>query len=211
MWAHSKIEDDQTACVVCGCNNQNVLERHHIIPSRYGGTDTDKNLVTLCANCHTAIERIYNEDFWACVESLNLSEKGPEPQKHQENLWWAGDEEENTEYNDVDLEALSSQIISSGEVSKVETKRGDIDIDLLEFEFDVHRQDAKMLKKLIQREIKQSVDSNRITTEARNRLVAERAAEGVSQKALAEVFDISQPRVSQIVNESGNGEAVIDR
>jgi|GEM_PF-740577 len=40
-----------------------------------------------------------------------------------------------------------------------------------------------------------------LTPRARNRIIAERAAEGVSQKVLAEAFDISQPRVSQLIAE----------
>jgi len=40
-----------------------------------------------------------------------------------------------------------------------------------------------------------------LTTRARNRLIKERAAEGVKQKHLAETFNISRQRVSQIINE----------
>jgi len=40
------------------------MEEHHILPRRYGGTDDEGNLVTLCASCHRAVESIYDEEFW---------------------------------------------------------------------------------------------------------------------------------------------------
>jgi len=40
-----------------------------------------------------------------------------------------------------------------------------------------------------------------LTPRARNRVIAQRAAEGVKQKHLAETFNISRQRVSQIINE----------
>ena len=40
-----------------------------------------------------------------------------------------------------------------------------------------------------------------LTPRARNRLIVERAAEGVKQKHLAKTFNISRQRVSQIINE----------
>jgi len=43
--------------------------------------------------------------------------------------------------------------------------------------------------------------SDSLTTRARNRLIVERAAEGVKQKHLAKTFNISRQRVSQIINE----------
>jgi len=51
-------------CFICGEDNSNVLQKHHIVPRRYGGGDSAENLVTLCANCHVAVERIYDDDFY---------------------------------------------------------------------------------------------------------------------------------------------------
>ena len=43
------------------------MEEHHILPRRFGGRDTDENLVTLCASCHRAVESIYDKQFWSAV------------------------------------------------------------------------------------------------------------------------------------------------
>lgn len=51
-------------CRICGTDNQTVLETHHIVPRRYGGNDKNENLVVLCSNCHTAIEKIYDDRFY---------------------------------------------------------------------------------------------------------------------------------------------------
>ena len=41
-----------TFCVLCGQNDPNTLEHHHYIPKASGGTDDEKNLITLCGECH---------------------------------------------------------------------------------------------------------------------------------------------------------------
>ena len=51
-------------CFICGEDNPHVLEEHHIIPRRHGGSDDPENLVTLCANCHRAIETLYDDDVF---------------------------------------------------------------------------------------------------------------------------------------------------
>jgi hypothetical protein len=51
-------------CFICGEDNPHVLEEHHIIPRRHGGADDPENLVTLCANCHTAVEKLYDDDVF---------------------------------------------------------------------------------------------------------------------------------------------------
>lgn len=51
-------------CFICGEDNPNVLQDHHILPRRHGGGDSDENLVTLCANCHAAVEQIYDDEFY---------------------------------------------------------------------------------------------------------------------------------------------------
>jgi len=43
------------------------MERHHVLPRRFGGSDGDENLVTLCASCHEAVESIYDKRFWVAV------------------------------------------------------------------------------------------------------------------------------------------------
>lgn len=54
-------------CFICGEENPVVLEEHHIIPQRLGGSDRPDNLATLCANCHTALEKIYDKRFWDTI------------------------------------------------------------------------------------------------------------------------------------------------
>ena len=65
-------------CFICGYDNQHVLQQHHIVPRRHGGDDGEDNLVTLCANCHEAIEKIYSEDRWEqAFLNYRQSEEGP--------------------------------------------------------------------------------------------------------------------------------------
>jgi 5-methylcytosine-specific restriction endonuclease McrA len=40
-------------CMFPGCNSRIGLETHHIKPRSTGGKDTEQNLITLCASCHT--------------------------------------------------------------------------------------------------------------------------------------------------------------
>lgn len=64
-------------CFICGVANSHVLQEHHIVPKRHGGTDRDENLVTLCASCHQAIEKIYDERFYTRL-SINQGTGVPE-------------------------------------------------------------------------------------------------------------------------------------
>ena len=52
------------SCYICGHGNTDVIQRHHIIPRRYDGTDETRNIVNLCPTCHDAIERIYDDSFF---------------------------------------------------------------------------------------------------------------------------------------------------
>lgn len=56
-------------CEICGKSKPNSLETHHVVPRRYGGSDQPENLVRLCASCHSAIEKIYDDAFY---ERLNI-------------------------------------------------------------------------------------------------------------------------------------------
>lgn len=58
-------------CFICGEHRPNSVETHHIVPRRYGGTDSPENLVDLCSNCHAAIEKLYTDDFY---ERLGVEE-----------------------------------------------------------------------------------------------------------------------------------------
>lgn len=55
---------DRENCYICGRGNPDVLERHHIVPRRHGGSDESVNLVDLCPTCHRALETLYDERFY---------------------------------------------------------------------------------------------------------------------------------------------------
>jgi len=63
-------------CQICGAQRPRSMETHHIIPRRYGGSDDDPNLVTLCSSCHTAVESIYSDDRWQQVGLTKESTDG---------------------------------------------------------------------------------------------------------------------------------------
>ncbi|WP_256394092.1 HNH endonuclease [Natronoarchaeum rubrum] len=50
-------------CYFCG--EQEALDQHHIVPKRHGGSDRDKNLVTVCPTCHRKLEMLYDDQFYA--------------------------------------------------------------------------------------------------------------------------------------------------
>lgn len=226
MWAHSRPISDGDLCVICGCENPNVLEKHHKIPSRYGGTDRDENLVTLCANCHAAVERIYNDDFWSRVEALDFSDRDPDPEQHRENLQWyngseqvaesvsnSGDDEQtevkNNNDNDdcsKDLEEMACQIVSEGDIDKVTTENNKIAPALLEYEFDVSGGETQLLKRLIEREQSKTSEKAEIPIEARDRIISQLSDRGVTQQTIASVFSLTQPTVSKICNGQARGE-----
>jgi predicted XRE-type DNA-binding protein len=54
-------------CQICGDVRPRSLEEHHILPRRFGGSDHEANLITLCASCHRALESIYDKRFWSSV------------------------------------------------------------------------------------------------------------------------------------------------
>lgn len=48
-------------CFICGDTNEAVLVTHRVVPLKYGGDDSEENRVTLCANCHRAVNQIYDD------------------------------------------------------------------------------------------------------------------------------------------------------
>lgn len=42
-------------CYFCECDTYELLDVHRIIPGENGGQYTEKNSVTLCANCHRKV------------------------------------------------------------------------------------------------------------------------------------------------------------
>jgi len=46
------------------CPETECLEKHHIVPKRYGGNDTQENQVSVCPTCHSKLERLYDDEFY---------------------------------------------------------------------------------------------------------------------------------------------------
>lgn len=68
--------NNEKQCFICGERRENSLEQHHIVPKRFDGTDEDENIVTLCASCHAAIEKLYDRRFY---EELGVEKRrGPD-------------------------------------------------------------------------------------------------------------------------------------
>lgn len=51
-------------CYFCHEQDTHILEVHHIVPRRHGGSDNPANLVTVCPNCHERLERLYDARFY---------------------------------------------------------------------------------------------------------------------------------------------------
>jgi hypothetical protein len=93
-------------CFICGDARENSLETHHLVPKRYGGTDTQENLVDLCASCHAAIEKLYDDGFY---ERLGVSK----------------------ERKSTDLGQCMSKNCTSTKTVKIENKSGEFSISLV--------------------------------------------------------------------------------
>lgn len=46
------------------CDQESPIEQHHIVPRRFGGSDKEENLVSVCSNCHNKLEKLYNKRFY---------------------------------------------------------------------------------------------------------------------------------------------------
>ena len=209
MFPHSKSEDAGGKCEICGCENGNVLEQHHKIPARFGGTDRDENLATLCANCHTVIERLYNESFWERVRGLSFDDT--QADSNQALLGFVPEKDGQSEATISDeqaLDELASTLVSENRISDVQSDGDEVDIQLIMFEFGLKRNDAILLKKLIQRERRESSskqDPSEIRREQRNRIIRKMVSDGVSQARIASTIELSQPTISKIVNKKTRG------
>jgi 5-methylcytosine-specific restriction endonuclease McrA len=61
------------------CNSEKQLSAHHIVPRKKGGKDEQRNLITLCLDCHN-----WAEAFNPTWEEL----LAPIPKKTKKPLWW---------------------------------------------------------------------------------------------------------------------------
>lgn len=46
-------------CALCGCADVARLEHHHVTPRSLGGTDDERNLLTVCADCHGMVNGMH--------------------------------------------------------------------------------------------------------------------------------------------------------
>ena len=72
-------------CFICGDDHERVLQRHHIVPKNYGGSDDPENLVTVCANCHQAIEKMHDRRFYNQLKYHFQSRQGGESLEHEDD------------------------------------------------------------------------------------------------------------------------------
>ena len=65
-------------CVVCGMAARPVLAAHHVIPVSLGGSDSLRNLVTLCSNCHRSVHWLASGDRCLEAHAYGLGSSGAE-------------------------------------------------------------------------------------------------------------------------------------
>lgn len=66
---------ESSCCYFCGESEPASLERHHLVPDRYGGSDQAENLVVLCGSCHNKVERLYTDEVLAEIaETLSSAD-----------------------------------------------------------------------------------------------------------------------------------------
>lgn len=53
-------------CYICDYDTAELLEKHHIVPQRYGGGEGE-NVVHLCPSCHQAVESLYDKRFYSML------------------------------------------------------------------------------------------------------------------------------------------------
>jgi 5-methylcytosine-specific restriction endonuclease McrA len=52
---HELLKRDGWKCQMCGTSMN--LQVHHLLFRSHQGSDTDRNLITLCAECHASLHR----------------------------------------------------------------------------------------------------------------------------------------------------------
>jgi len=68
-------------CYFCNDDREELLETHHIVPRRFGGSDADENLVDVCPACHRALESLYDKRFY---DALGVEKSSGESEERQE-------------------------------------------------------------------------------------------------------------------------------
>jgi len=208
MYTWSDVESAQDRCAFCSCDNQNVLERHHRVPSRFGGTDSDANLVTVCANCHSVLERIYNKDFWERAKSLTSDSDQTTLNEDIVNE----NAEDRSDSVGADLDQIASRIVSEDRISEFQLNGAQLDLHLLQWYYNISLNAAKILKKLIEREYRkendetltkkeESVDPAKLKKQVRDDLIKRFYEQSsMTQREISEVVDLTQSTVHKILN-----------
>jgi ribosomal protein L7/L12 len=60
-------------CYFCD-ESDDVLETHHVVPRRHGGSDEANNLVDVCPTCHQKLERLYDDQFYKTIGAAEIDE-----------------------------------------------------------------------------------------------------------------------------------------
>lgn len=61
-------------CYICGGDNPQTLQEHHIRPRAADGSDEPENTTWLCANCHDALHRLYDTNELADRVGIGLDD-----------------------------------------------------------------------------------------------------------------------------------------
>lgn len=56
------MSETEDSCLFCDATDD--LEEHHVVPRKFGGTDDESNLITVCSSCHKKIERTWDRRFY---------------------------------------------------------------------------------------------------------------------------------------------------
>ena len=66
------------------CPEDRNLDEHHIVPQRFGGSDSAVNVVTVCERCHDKLERLYDKRFY---QHFNIEDEKGERLYHIQCRW----------------------------------------------------------------------------------------------------------------------------
>lgn len=64
-----------SSCYFCPETESTAIESHHIVPRRFGGSDTEENKVDVCANCHRKLEALYDTRFYKKIRECVVNEE----------------------------------------------------------------------------------------------------------------------------------------
>jgi hypothetical protein len=86
---HPQYERD--SCYFCHEQDTHILETHHVVPRRFGGTDSPENLVRVCPNCHSRLERLYDGRFYDEL-GVEAEDQTEEQESTKVNVMYIDDE-----------------------------------------------------------------------------------------------------------------------